>query len=89
MRGFELRLAVRPREFTNIAIGLEDDDVWKDGRVLPSSRIVHRFLDWIHDGKPAEPNFTTGLRVQSLMEDARRSHEGGQWVEVSAQEARI
>jgi predicted dehydrogenase len=89
MRGFELRLAVRPREFTSIGIGLEDDDVWKDGRVLPSSRIVRRFLDWIHGGKPAEPNFTAGLRVQSLLEDARRSHESGQWVEVGAQEARI
>jgi predicted dehydrogenase len=89
MRGFELRLAVRPHEFTSIAVGLEDRDVWKDGRILPSSRIVRRFLDWIHDGNPAEPDFTAGLRVQCLMEDARRSHETDRWVEVNAQDARV
>jgi predicted dehydrogenase len=82
MRGFALRLAVRPHDFMDIVIDPEgeDNDIWEDGRVLPSSRIVSQFLDWIQDGKPAEPNFTTGLRVQSLLEDARRSHETGQWV---------
>jgi predicted dehydrogenase len=86
MRGFELRLAVRPHDFMDIDVAPEDDDVWDDGRVLPSSRIVKRFLDWIQDGKPAEPNFTTGLRVQYLLEDARRSHEAGQWLEVGDQQ---
>ena len=86
MRGFELRLAVRPHDFMDIVVAPEDDDVWDDGRVLPSSRIVNRFLDWIQDGKPAEPNFTTGLRVQYLLEDARRSHEAGQWLEVGDQQ---
>jgi predicted dehydrogenase len=89
MRGFELRLAVRPHDFMHVVIDLEDSDVWEDGRVLPSSRIVNRFLDWIQHGKPSEPNFTTGLRVQCLLEDARRSHETGQWVEVGGQEAAI
>jgi predicted dehydrogenase len=89
MRGFELRLALRPREFERLAVIAGDEDIWTDGRVLPSSRIVRRFLDWIHDGKPAEPNFAAGLRVQSLLEAARRSHETGQWVDVSAQEARV
>ena len=87
MRGFELRLAVRPHDLMGIVTDPDDNDVWVDGRVLPSSRIVNRFIDWIHDGKPAEPNFTTGLRVQCLMEDARRSHETGRWVEVG-EEAR-
>jgi predicted dehydrogenase len=89
MRGFGLRLAVRPQDFADDATGLECDDVWEDGRVLPSSRIARRFLDWIHDGTPAEPNFSAGLRVQSLLEDARRSHQTGEWVEVSAQDARV
>jgi predicted dehydrogenase len=80
MRGFGLRLAIRPQDFLAIVIGPQDNDVWEDGRILPSSRIVNRFLDWIRDGKPAEPNFTTGLRVQSLLEDARRSHHTGQWI---------
>jgi predicted dehydrogenase len=87
MRGFKLHLAVRPHEFMDIVIGPEDNDVWEDGRVLPTSRIVKRFLDWIHDGKPAEPNFSTGLQVQCLLEDARRSHETGGWVEVGDREA--
>ena len=89
MRGFELRLALRPHDFTSVPIGLQEQDVWEDGRVLPSSRIIRRFLDWIHEGKPADPNFTAGLRVQCLLDDARRSHETGRWVEVGAQEARI
>lgn len=84
MRGFELRWAVRPLDFAGIDLGRNDDDVWTDGRVLPSSRIVNRFLNWIHDGEPAEPNFTNGLRVQCLLEDARRSHETGRWVQVAA-----
>jgi predicted dehydrogenase len=85
MRGFELRLALRPHDFMDIAIDREDGDVWEDGRILPSSRLVNRFLDWIQDGKPAEPNFTTGLRVQCLLEEARRSHETGRWLEVGDQ----
>ena len=86
MRGFVLRLASRPNDFENIDVGAPETDLWADGRVLPSSRIARRFIDWIHGGSPAQPNFTAGLRVQSLLEDARRSHETGRWVDVSAQE---
>jgi predicted dehydrogenase len=83
MRGFVLRSAVRPDDFTRVAVVPDRDDLWDDGRVLPASRIVSRFLDWIHDGTPSEPNFATGLRVQSLLDDARRSHETGRWTVVS------
>jgi len=88
MRGFDLRLAVRPRDFARV-VPPTDEDAWEDGRVLPTSRIVSGFLDWIDGGKPAEPNFTAGLRVQCLLDHARRSHETGRWLEVGAQDSGI
>lgn len=81
MRGFALRLAKRPGEFADIALPAAED-IWQDGRILPSSRIAWRFLDWVHGGGPAEPNFVDGVRVQYLMDAARRSHAAGAWVGV-------
>ncbi len=82
MRGFSLRLARRPDDFAPVAVTAQAEDIWEDGRVLPSSRLVHGFLDWIDGGPPAEPNFAAGLRVQELLEAARQSHAKGVWVDV-------
>ncbi len=50
-----------------------------DGRIEAVARLVGRFLDWIETGVPATPRFHDGLRVQGLLEAARRSHESGCW----------
>jgi len=34
------------------------------------------------EGKPASPDFADGLRVQALLEAARKSDESGKWLEV-------
>jgi predicted dehydrogenase len=39
----------------------------EDGRVVPVSRLVGRFLDWVADGIPSTPNFRDGLRAQELL----------------------
>ncbi len=87
MRGFRLSLARRPDDFERIATPADAADIWEDGRVLPSSRLARGFLDWIQRGAPAAPDFTTGLRVQELMDAARRSHASGQWVDTKPREA--
>jgi predicted dehydrogenase len=81
MRGFGLRLARRPGEFEDVAVPA-GADIWQDGRVLPASRIAGRFLDWAQGGVPAGPDFADGLRVQYLMDAARRSHAEGRWIGV-------
>jgi predicted dehydrogenase len=96
MRGFALRLAKRPDDFADMSLPAEADN-WQDGRVLPASRIARHLLDWAERGETAGPNFAgpnfagpnfagpnfaDGLRVQYLMDAARRSHAGGVWVGV-------
>ena len=62
----------------------EEADGWEgDGRIVAASRIVGRLLDWMETGQRAAPRFKDGLRVQSLLEAARRSHETGRWEDVS------
>jgi predicted dehydrogenase len=48
-----------------------------DGRVAPVARLIRRFVDWAIDGRPASPDFKTGLRVQCLLDAARKSSETG------------
>lgn len=51
-----------------------------DSRIVVVGRLVDRFINWVITGEPNAPNFRDGLRVQSLLEAARRSHEAGCWV---------
>lgn len=48
-----------------------------DGRIVAVSRLAARFVDWFRTGKSARPDFADGLRVQSLLDAALRSHERG------------
>ena len=87
MHGFRLAAARRPDQaLTAVEVQAPDRDRWKDGRVLPSSRLAKRFLDWVERGSPAEPTFARGLRAQYLAEQARRSHATGRWIDISAPE---
>jgi predicted dehydrogenase len=85
MRGFSLFAGRRPDQtLTAIETPSCGEDRWADGRVLPTSRLAKRFLDWVDGGPPAEPNFAAGLRVQVLLDAARRSHITGQWTDTPA-----
>jgi predicted dehydrogenase len=52
-----------------------------DGRVVATSRLVRKFVDWIVEGTSARPNFADGHRVQFLIEAARRSNAEGHWLD--------
>jgi predicted dehydrogenase len=84
MRGFELRLAQRPAT-TLTAVDMDDAVDRKfpaDGRIAPVSRLVADFLDAISGGRIAVPGFAEGLRVQALLDTARRANNGGCWLEI-------
>jgi predicted dehydrogenase len=86
MRGFELRLARRPARVLEI---LEIDDPVDrdfpgDGRIAPVSRLVATFLDAIACGRSAVPGFAEGLRVQALLDTARRANNERCWLETGA-----
>jgi predicted dehydrogenase len=81
MRGFRLLHGRRPgADMTSIAIDDEEQDIWKDGRILPVSRLARQFCEWIEHGTPARPDFRDGLRVQELIVAAQSSHQEGRWV---------
>ena len=83
MRGFTLRLATRGREGWRELLVEDTTDVPEaDDRAAPVARLATRFLDWVVEGKPASPDFAEGLRVQALLEAARKSDESGKWLEV-------
>ena len=83
-RGFELRLARRPApELTRIdVIDPLDIDPAADGRIAPVSRLAATFLDAIQSGQRAVPGFAEGLRVQILLDTARRANTRGCWLSV-------
>jgi predicted dehydrogenase len=82
MRGFELRLARRPGEFSLLEI---DDPLDRrfpqDGRIAPVARLAAAFLDAIESGRQAVPGFAEGFRVQVLLEAARSAHNDGGWID--------
>jgi predicted dehydrogenase len=76
MRGFELRLARRPA--TALARVEIDDPLDRlfpaDGRIAPVARLASAFLDAIQQNQAGQPGFVEGLRVQTLLEAARRAN---------------
>lgn len=80
MRGFRLLCGRRPETaMTPVRISDQEEDSWEDGRILPLSRLVRQFCDWIEYGKSARPDFRDALRVQELIEAAKNSHKNG-WI---------
>jgi predicted dehydrogenase len=84
MRGFELRVARRPAaELTPVEV---EDPVDRhfpaDGRIAPVSRLAAGFLDAIESGCQAVPGFAEGLRVQVLLNTARRANTLGHWLDI-------
>ena len=53
-----------------------------DGRIAPVSRLAARFLDGIERGVAATSGFSAGLRVQALLDTARRANDLGRWLEI-------
>ena len=56
----------------------------QDARIIPTARLIERFIDWICGGVPVENDIMAGLRVQRLIEAAQESNRLQRWVEVPA-----
>ena len=82
MRGFSLKIATRDRPAWRTCELEPADDDSRDGRILPASRLAGSFVDWLTSGTPARPNFADGLRVQLLLDAARRANHTGCWQSV-------
>jgi predicted dehydrogenase len=84
MRGFRLSTARRP---ASALIPIEVDDPIDrefpaDGRIAPVSRMAATFLDGIETGQSTAIGFGQGLRVQALLEAARRANHHGHWLDL-------
>jgi len=86
MRGFELRFARRPAALSLIEVDDPLDRIFpNDGRIAPVARLASNFLDAIEGGQRAVPGFAEGLRVQVLLDAARRANNDTSWVDISPQ----
>jgi predicted dehydrogenase len=83
MRGFRLSLGQRPaRAMGAIEVVDETDTRFpSDGRIAPVSRLAAAFLDGIESGQPTPVGFAEGLRVQALLDTARRANDLGRWLD--------
>ncbi|HZR31473.1 MAG TPA: Gfo/Idh/MocA family oxidoreductase [Terriglobales bacterium] len=52
----------------------------RDGRIDAVGKLVNRFVDWIQTGNASHPTLKDGLRVQTLLECALKSHSTGRFV---------
>ena len=82
-RGFRLLHGTRDNGYLELlpVAGVEPGE--GDGRIFAVKHLVERFVNWIQQGIPANPNLEDGYRVQCLLEAANSAHATGSWVEVS------
>lgn len=81
VRGFRLLYGTRGSNCLEVVcVDAGEGDGSPDGRVAAVGRLVDRFVNWVITGERSTPCFLDGLRVQGLLEAARRSHEAGCWV---------
>jgi predicted dehydrogenase len=83
MRGFQLSMAQRPAGALTAVDVVDPVDLRfpSDGRIAPVSRLVAGFLDAIENGQPTAVGFAQGLRVQALLDTARRANNRGRWLD--------
>ncbi len=74
MRGFKLHYAKRPTGLEPVTVDTGEEDRYEDGRIAPVARLASRFIDAIENGTIPTPGIKEGMRVQALIETARRSN---------------
>jgi predicted dehydrogenase len=83
MRGFRLSAVRRPADaMTPVEVADPVDRRFPDGRIAPVSRLVAGFLDAIENGQPTSVGFAQGLRVQALLDAARRANNLRRWLDI-------
>ena len=71
--GFTLKTATRATNYWE-NIDLEDNVNNKiDYRIMATSNLVNKFIDWMTTGNTQNPNFTDGLRVNVLLDQIQKS----------------
>ena len=85
MRGFRLSFGRRPAQLMDVISVVDEVDLRfpSDGRIAPVSRLAARFLDGIERGIATTSGFREGLRVQALLDVARRANDLGRWLEIA------
>jgi predicted dehydrogenase len=63
-------------------VALPDEEPTGDSRIAPTARLISNFIDWVSGGTAMEQDFAAGLRVQHLLEAARRSDRERKWIAV-------
>lgn len=81
IRGFRLSLGTRKDALSTVDVA-EIPAQPADGRIAAVSVLTRKFADWVMGGSPARPDFTDGLRVQELIDAARRADQQAGWVEI-------
>jgi predicted dehydrogenase len=84
MRGFRLSVARRPADAMAAMEVADPVDLRfpSDGRIAPVSRLASGFLDAIENRQPTGVGFAQGLRVQALLDAARRANNLGRWLDI-------
>ena len=84
MRGFRLSVVRRPEGSMTPVEVVDPVDLRfpSDGRIAPVSRLAAGFLDAIENGQPTTVGFAQGLRVQALLDAARRANNRGCWLDI-------
>ncbi len=71
--GFTLKTATRTtNSWENIDLESSIDNK-TDHRIMATSNLVNKFIDWITTGNTQNPNFTDGLRVNVLLDQIQKS----------------
>jgi predicted dehydrogenase len=74
VKGFKLFVADRKQpKFRSIRPRGDFNHRKEDGRIDAVAALAKKFLDWVVSGKPERPNFADALRVERLLDAARRS----------------
>jgi predicted dehydrogenase len=84
MRGFALSVGRRPASVMTPVEVVDEVDLKfpSDGRIAPVSRLAAAFLDGIETGRATSASFVQGLRVQALLDTARRANDLARWLEI-------
>ena len=80
--GFRLWHGRRDQDTMQLVESRARNESAEDGRSVATSRLVRLFVDSIESGVATGPTFEDALRVQRLLDAARRSHETRNWVNV-------
>ncbi len=84
IHGFELSgsQSGAPLETIQIPDFLQFEQIYDDGRIAPTKRVIDHWVQMIETGEQTAPSLREGVYSQLLMDLAHQSHQQQRWVEV-------